>query len=110
MIDDSAGNSKDLTLEALRGLAAMVVVAFHCLQSFAPAWTGLYPAFDPTHSRAGEIWYGLVNGTAAVLFFFVLSGFVLTRRYFATGDAMILARGAVKRWPRLAGLVLLVVM
>ena len=41
--------------------------------------------------------------------FFVLSGLVLSRAYLQTGDASIIARGALKRWPRLAGPVVLVV-
>ncbi len=55
-------------------------------------------------------WFGLLNGTAAVTVFFVLSGLVLSRAYLSTGDASIIARGALKRWPRLAGPVLVVVM
>ena len=35
--------------------------------------------------------------------FFVLSGFVLTRRFLLEGDHQIILRGAIKRWPRLAG-------
>ena len=62
------------------------------------------------HRSTRSILVGLVNGPAAVTFFFVLSGFVLTRRYFKTGDVTIIARSAVKRWPRLAGPVLLTVL
>jgi hypothetical protein len=35
---------------------------------------------------------------------------VLTRGYLQTGDNKILLRGAIKRWPRLAGLATVVVM
>ncbi|MDO9709256.1 acyltransferase family protein [Paracraurococcus lichenis] len=87
--------NRDIPLEALRGLAAAVVVAWHALQ-----------AFHPTFPREGAWWFGAVHGTAAVIVFFVLSGYVLTHRALATGDGRPLARGAVKRWPRLAGPIL----
>jgi peptidoglycan/LPS O-acetylase OafA/YrhL len=51
-----------------------------------------------------------LNGHAAVALFFVLSGYVLSRRFFESGDHRILLKGAVKRWPRLMGPVLLVVL
>jgi peptidoglycan/LPS O-acetylase OafA/YrhL len=40
----------------------------------------------------------------------VLSGFVLTRRYFEIGDRLVIARGIIKRWPRLMGPVLVTVL
>jgi peptidoglycan/LPS O-acetylase OafA/YrhL len=51
-----------------------------------------------------------INGAAAVSLFFVLSGYVLTRRFCLTGDTRILMKGAVKRWPRLMGPVFVTVM
>lgn len=93
------GKTRDVPLEALRGLAALVVLAWHTLQAF-------YPSFP----RDGAWWFGAVHGTAAVVVFFVLSGFVLTQRALATGDGRPLARGAIKRWPRLAGPILAAVL
>ncbi|HZF76685.1 MAG TPA: acyltransferase [Acetobacteraceae bacterium] len=90
---------KDIPLEALRGLAALAVLVFHLLLSFRADL-----------ALQGSWWHGAVNGHAAVLLFFVLSGFVLTRRALATGDGRILARGALKRWPRLAAPILLSVL
>src|SRR5580658_9136433 len=64
-------------LEALRGLAAATVVIFHVLQS----GYGLEPnSWDLVGS--GTVWFLLVaesmfNGGAAVVLFFVLSGFVM---------------------------------
>ncbi len=100
---------KDVALEALRGLAAFIVVFWHMLLAFAPARV---PVFGGDQSAAifGRPWFGLVYGTSSVTFFFVLSGFVLTRKALLRGDATLLARGALKRWPRLAGTVTLAVL
>ncbi|MBK1660526.1 acyltransferase family protein [Paracraurococcus ruber] len=92
--------NRDVPLEALRGIAAVIVLAWHALQAFAPGFW----------REDGAWWYGTVHGTAAVIVFFVLSGFVLTQRALATGDGRPLARGAIKRWPRLAGPVLAAVL
>jgi peptidoglycan/LPS O-acetylase OafA/YrhL len=92
---------KDTPLEAIRGLAAFVVVVGHINMAFFPqsvlSW------------RATPL-YVFTNGIAAVQLFFVLSAYVLTRRYFDSGDNRILLKGAIKRWPRLMGPVLLVVL
>lgn len=61
----------------------------------------------------GDHWLHLVrafNGSAAVTLFFVLSAFVLTRHFLTTGNQQIILRGVVKRWPRLAGPVLVTVL
>jgi peptidoglycan/LPS O-acetylase OafA/YrhL len=80
-------------LEACRGIAAMVVIAQHTLEAFAPAVKTL-------------IWNSpariSVNGAAAVVFFFVLSGYVLTARFFAEPSLGSMALAALKRLPRLA--------
>lgn len=100
---ESPRNQKDEPLEALRGLAALVVVAWHLVLAFAPGRSGIFPSMDFSSSWIGMPWYSLINGSAAVIFFFVLSGFVLTRQALRTGTSRRLAVGAVKRWPRLAG-------
>jgi len=87
---------RDLPLEALRGLAALAVVAWHFLLAFAPALLA-----DPAYGLAGTPFYAFVHGTGAVCIFFVLSGYVLTRRYFETGQKRVLINGALKRWFRL---------
>ena len=96
---------KDESLEAMRGLAALVVVFWHLLLGFDPERSGALPQFPHPLSWIGDPWFGLFNGAAAVGFFFVLSGFVLTRRSLQASDPASLARGALKRWPRLAGTV-----
>lgn len=88
----SRGSERNLYFEAMRGVASIVVLLYHTTIAFSPslaAW--LY----------GSPLFVLINGDAAVTLFFVLSGYVLTRRYFVTGDSSVLVRGAVKRWPRL---------
>ncbi|WP_428483260.1 acyltransferase family protein [Rhodopila sp.] len=101
---------KDVPLEALRGLAALTVVAWHLMCGFFPGRTGIFKGFNPAQAANGHFWFGVLNGPAAVDFFFVLSGFVLTRRALATGDAVPLVRGIVKRWPRLAGPVVVTIL
>lgn len=87
-----------IPLEASRGIAAVIVLAHHFFMSFIPP-------FEP--SIIGRWYYVFVNGTGAVHFFFVLSGFVLCWAYFKTGDVNKLREGFFKRWPRLAAPVLI---
>jgi peptidoglycan/LPS O-acetylase OafA/YrhL len=102
---------RDLPLEALRGLASIIVLLAHTMMAFYPClWWGGGPSCSPGASLLGEPWFFVFNGISAVAFFFVLSGFVLTRAYFASYDHNIIVRGALKRWPRLAGPVLVSVL
>lgn len=94
----ATGKSKLAHLEAMRGIAALVVVAYHF---------GL--AFN-AHFQPGSPWYLLVNGGAAVTFFFVLSGYVLSLRPLQTQDSFSVFHAIIKRWPRLAGPVLIAVL
>lgn len=91
-----------VALDGLRGVAALVVVVWHCSLGFFPQITGLFETFPPSQSWVGKPWFILINGGAAVVFFFVLSGFVLTVRALATGDSLQITTGLIKRWPRLA--------
>ena len=95
---------KNIPLEAIRGMAALVVVVWHVCVGFFPYLV------DGGRGWQGSPLYLFMNGPSAVMLFFVLSGYVLTRRYFESGNNRILLRGAVKRWPRLMGPVLLVVL
>lgn len=100
---------KDIPLEAIRGVAALVVVVWHVCYGFIPSATGV------DAQLAGQSWQGsplfiFMNGPAAVALFFVLSGYVLSRRYLGSGNNRILLKGCVKRWPRLMGPVVLVVL
>ncbi|SEP60647.1 Peptidoglycan/LPS O-acetylase OafA/YrhL, contains acyltransferase and SGNH-hydrolase domains [Faunimonas pinastri] len=98
---------KDGSLEALRGVAAFFVIFWHIGLAFFPEFVSVPSRPDVTWSAANQIWFVVLNGASSVQFFFVLSGFVLTRRFFLTDDMSIIIRGAIKRWPRLIGPVLL---
>ncbi|MDD3181744.1 MAG: acyltransferase [Alphaproteobacteria bacterium] len=97
--------SKDLSLEAVRGLASITVFIWHFFLAFDPNFL-----FDPDRGVVGMPYFAFFHGTAAVDLFFVLSGFVLTRRFFETGDRDLLITGAMKRWFRLIPVVLISVL
>jgi peptidoglycan/LPS O-acetylase OafA/YrhL len=85
---EAAGRGRFVTLDAMRGLAALAVAVFHFNNDLVPA------------------------GYLAVDFFFVLSGFVLDHTYRARfaaglGAGAFMARRFVRLWPmHLCGLVL----
>lgn len=103
-------DSKLVQLEALRGLAAFIVVAWHFLWAFDPARIGIVAGFDPSGALLGSISFASIDGPAAVTLFFVLSGFVLPLSFFHSGRTELVVRAAVKRWLRLICLVLLAVL
>lgn len=87
--------SRHLTeLDALRGIAAFIVFMGHFCEGLVPVVTA---------SINGTILFVALNGPAAVIVFFVLSGFVLTLRPLQTGRVGLLMMLTLKRWPRLAG-------
>ncbi len=71
-------------LDGLRGFAALVVVPYHTITGMRPdtipflVGTPLFrmEASDPWITK---LWLTIFNGESAVLLFFILSGFVLTR-------------------------------
>jgi peptidoglycan/LPS O-acetylase OafA/YrhL len=81
----------------------MVVVAWHLLMAFAPHDLGAFADGAVADPLIGRWWFAPFNGNAAVTFFFVLSGYVLALPGLARGDAPTMARGLLRRWPRLAG-------
>jgi peptidoglycan/LPS O-acetylase OafA/YrhL len=103
-------DAKLVQLEALRGLAAFIVVAWHFLWAFDPGRLGLADNFDPSAAMLGSVSFASIDGPAAVTLFFVLSGFVLPLGFFRSGHTDIVMRAAAKRWLRLVGLVLLAVL
>ena len=82
-----------IPLEATRGIAAIIVLVHHFCLAFIPL---------KKEAMEGRWYYVFFNGTGAVYFFFVLSGFVLCWSYFHTGNLNQLKAGLFKRWPRLA--------
>ncbi|MCX8507672.1 MAG: acyltransferase [Rhodobacteraceae bacterium] len=88
---------KLISLEAVRGIASLIVLVHHVILGFAPELKTDYPAgFQHTPLN----W--MINGTAAVALFFVLSGFVLTRRFYEMDrQTALLLWATVKRLPRL---------
>ena len=94
----STSTNRLIPLEASRGIAATIVLAHHFL-------LGFLPTVEP--KIIGRWYYVFVNGTGAVHFFFVLSGFDLCWAYFRTGEINRLKEGFIKRWPRLAAPVLI---
>jgi len=84
-------------LEAGRGIASVIVLLHHLILAFKPAFDAPYPIglqFTPA--------YCLINGGAAVAFFFTLSGFVLSLSLIERPSRGRLATSLVKRLPRLA--------
>ena len=86
-------------LEALRGLAAIVVLINHLLGVLSKV-NGLRYPHEPL-SLYGTPLFAFVNGSAAVVLFFVLSGFFLTVESFRDRSCWSLRMGAFKRRPRL---------
>jgi peptidoglycan/LPS O-acetylase OafA/YrhL len=100
----TTGRKKLPELESLRGAAAVVVLFHHFLLTFAPHLHGRDFPDDPIALVRTPL-FALINGSAAVAVFFVLSGFVLTYRPMQRRDGIQLIVGAAKRWPRLVLLV-----
>jgi peptidoglycan/LPS O-acetylase OafA/YrhL len=104
----SVTKQKNLALEGLRGVASLNVVLGHFLFSFFP-----YLAHDvrPYPGAVAKYWFEEVLryfpftfaylADSAVSVFFVLSGYVLTRRFYQTGRPDVFEGAAAKRYIRL---------
>lgn len=98
---------KILSLESLRGLAALTVVFDHFTRTFFPY---IFVSTRPSHSSYE--WYFshtplflLVNGAFSVVVFFVLSGFVLSLGFFKRPERFDFVTAIVKRYFRLTPIV-----
>lgn len=94
--------NKIFPLESMRGIAAFVVLVFHFILGFAPQRHGqeAQSAIKDGNLLESPLFF-LINGHAAVFFFFVLSGFVLSYKFFQRQTNDGLTESVIKRWPRL---------
>jgi peptidoglycan/LPS O-acetylase OafA/YrhL len=95
-----------MELEGLRGIAAIMVVAFHFLTIFYGVMFARTAVVSVQHMRLEDNLYGnpisaLISGVFAVAIFFVLSGFVLSIGFFQTKNIQIIKDLAAKRYLRL---------
>lgn len=110
-------SSRQVHLDALRGVAAVIVVVDHYLAAFHPfAVFGSQNGTYPEQAR-WESWFHqpplslLIAGPFAVCFFFVLSGYVLALPYLGQENARAsLLAATVRRPVRLGGLLLATVL
>jgi peptidoglycan/LPS O-acetylase OafA/YrhL len=97
-------------LEGLRGYAALAVALLHFIRLVLPALSdGKVPDIGfghwemmLRHSPLNILW----NGGAAVAVFFVLSGFVLSYKFWQVGDLRAVVGSAIRRYFRLTPVVL----
>ena len=92
-------------LDGIRGMAALFVVLHHFCLVFYTAYFN-WDA-NATHLNGWDIKYGksafsfLTNGNFYVCIFFVLSGFVLSHKYFNENKISILVSATIRRFFRL---------
>jgi len=99
---------KSAALEGLRGVASLNVVLGHFLFSFFPYLAHNvrpYPNAAPKYAFENVLLFPpftfLYLADAAVAIFFVLSGYVLTKRFYETGEPQVFESAAAKRYIRL---------
>ncbi len=91
---------KIIYLDGLRGLAAFIVVIYHHFYGFYPKF--LYPSEDKVLTQlSGSPLNIFYNGNFAVYIFFILSGYVLTYKFFKTRNYGIIISSAARRYIRL---------
>lgn len=100
--------NKDLGLEGLRGIACLVVAIGHFAFVFFPYLASLFHNIPGAVPRFEfEKWATIApislaySAEAAVCVFFVMSGYVLTTKFFATGELGSIQKAASKRYIRL---------
>ncbi len=95
-------------MDGLRGLAAFLVVLHHFTLAFAPPFAEISAKMSQLAKIGYEIPVGLliVSGDFAVSIFFVISGFVLSYKFFTTQQPQVAISGAIRRYFRLMPTVL----
>lgn len=100
-------------MDGLRGLAAFLVVIHHFAFAFFPALlvgatTGLHSKLEPLIYQTPL--YLAIAGNFAVTLFFLISGYVLSYKFYVTGRNSIVISGAFRRYFRLMPTVLVSVL
>lgn len=96
--------NRNIALDGLRGFGALIVLFWHTAVVFFP--TAAFGSQLP-QSRSWQLFFYnspfwlLISGSFAVNLFFVLSGYVLTFKYFRAPDLQAMVRRILGRWPRL---------
>lgn len=92
-------------LDGIRGTAAFIVFLNHFSLVFYCAYATLKPAHSHLHGLEmayAQSWFSFLNnGGFAVAIFFVLSGYVLSRSYFFSGNLDTVISGLHRRFIRL---------
>ena len=106
MLNDRSGRADKIDfLDGLRGVAAFTVVCFHFLLIFYPAVLTGNPAQAHLPGALDAALYKvpnfLYNGNFAVCVFFVLSGYVLSYKFWQEKDARRVTASACRRYFRL---------
>ena len=102
--DSNINGEKLCALEGLRGAASFIVVMDHFLYAFFPAlffplqYAFHYPIEKVITSSPLSVFY---NGDLSVVMFFILSGFVLSFKFFKKNYKEVAIAGFIKRFPRL---------
>jgi peptidoglycan/LPS O-acetylase OafA/YrhL len=89
-MQSSIARGRFVELDSLRGLAALTVVFHHFLLAAPAIYFAILPVYDPSVRRTSTALnfivfsplHGFWSGTEAVVFFFLLSGFVLSLPFF----------------------------
>ncbi|MCM0034092.1 acyltransferase family protein [Sandarakinorhabdus limnophila] len=96
-VSGATASSKLVHLECARGIASVIVIFNHFCVAFLP---GMKTSFMNGGLQLTPVYF-ILNGSGAVIFFFLLSGFVLTQGFFRNPAPVALLRSVVKRLPRL---------
>ncbi len=99
---NSSKQEKLISLEAARGIASIVVFIHHFILAFLPHYHGILNGTNTEQALVGSVFFIFINGSAAVILFFVLSGFVLSYNFFSRNTIENLDKKLISRLPRLA--------